>query len=194
VISLQEQFTSKVHPIKIHLKNNSERELETRNIIDKFLSDTWVKISPYWFAPKELIIEQDIIPHSHPIITISCRVLGFKKEHQHLYLSDLIIHENMHHWLKTVPRGWFPKLKKLYPEEGEDFVGKPKLTEHSYWIHIPIIWNTHFILKNKILSKSDYGKLLLRKKLPYDTLTRYIVDNFEKVENELSLLNLKIHN
>ena len=184
------------HPIDIQTKHNSDIENETKEILNQFLNENWSKLQKYWYAPKKLIIEQDIVSHSHPIITINCRSLRFVNDSfLNIYLYDLLIHENVHHWCGKDLNKFrivIQHLKTIYPDEGVDFVGKSFPSQSSYWLHIIVIWNTFNIMKNYIKIPNLFNILKRRKRLIYHNLTTYILDNFDKVEKELKELDMVI--
>lgn len=106
---LQAQNTTP--PINIVLKTNHPREVETKAQLLRLMNDYDLS---RWTFTKTVTIENgfDIIPHSHPILTLNTR---------HLRDDDLLLatylHEQLHWFLDTASGGEaaYKEIKTLFP-------------------------------------------------------------------------------
>jgi hypothetical protein len=77
-------------PLDIHLAHGSVTEKQTRKQLESLLAN--YDLSPWRFTSK-IVIDDDAIPHSHPVLTLHTR---------HLRDDDLLlstyIHEQSHHY------------------------------------------------------------------------------------------------
>jgi hypothetical protein len=121
---------SKQGELKISLKHNAADENQTRSQLQRLLGQ--YDLSRYIFT-REIVIDREAIPHSHPVLTLSTR---------HLKDDDLLISTFVHeqfHWfltqrsdqtdkakqeLKTI----FPKVPVGYPDGARD--------EDSTYLHL----------------------------------------------------------
>lgn len=108
--------------------SESERRIEQqlRSLLD--VTDT----SRYWFT-RDVVIEDGVIPHSHPVLTIGTR--GY--DDPNLLLADFI-HEQLHWYLDShddACEAAIADLRTLYPDVP---VGHPDgaRDEHSTWLHL----------------------------------------------------------
>lgn len=118
--------------IEITLKNNNQREQQTKQQLLRLLSAHDVS---KWVFTRKIIIEggMDVIPHSHPVLTLSTRHI----KDDELLLSTFI-HEQFHWYIGEKPKeteaaykelkNLFPKVPVGYPEGGND--------EDSTYYHI----------------------------------------------------------
>src|ERR1700722_6725954 len=103
---------SALEALKISLAHNSVTERKTRDQLDRLLNKYDLS---EWIYTKEIVIDDDAIPHSDPVLTLHTR---------HLKDDDLLlstfVHEKMHRFLAQ--RGWedfdqgIPDLRRLFPE------------------------------------------------------------------------------
>jgi hypothetical protein len=116
--------------LKISLKHNAADENQTRSQLQRLLGQ--YDLSRYIFT-REIVIDREAIPHSHPVLTLSTR---------HLKDDDLLLSTFVHeqfHWfltqrndqtdkakqeLKTI----FPKVPVGYPDGARD--------EDSTYLHL----------------------------------------------------------
>lgn len=107
-------------PVEIKLAHGDAAETQTRDQLLRLLRTYDVKP---WIFTHTVIIDstRDVIPHSHPVLTLSVR---------HLKDDDLLlstfVHENLHHFLdqnhekteaaKKELRAVFPKVPVGYPD------------------------------------------------------------------------------
>jgi hypothetical protein len=120
--------------LEITLKNNDQREQQTRQQLQRLLSAYDVS---NWVFTRKIIIESGVIPHSHPVLTLSTRHL----KDDELLLSTFV-HEQMHWYLSENPKetdeaykelkSMFPKVPVGYPDGGRD--------EESTYKHILVCY------------------------------------------------------
>ena len=122
--------------LEITLKRNDQREQQTRQQLQRLLSAYDVS---NWIFTRKVIIESgfNVIPHSHPILTLSTRHL----KDDELLLSTFV-HEQLHWYLGEKPketeeaykelRSMFPKVPVGFPEGGRN--------EESTYKHILVCY------------------------------------------------------
>lgn len=120
--------------LDITLKDGDEREQQTRRQLERLLSTYDVS---NWLFTRKIIIESDVIPHSHPVLTLSTRHL----KDDELLLSTFV-HEQFHWYLEENPketdaaykelRTIFPKVPVGYPDGGR--------SEESTYKHILVCY------------------------------------------------------
>ena len=106
----------------ITLKHGSAAEGQTRDQLLRLLKTYDVS---KWTFTKTIVIEEQVIPHSHPVLTLSTRHL----KDDELMLSSFV-HEQMHWFLEGKRketeeavkelRVMFPKVPSGSPEGGQD--------------------------------------------------------------------------
>ena len=117
-------------PLTLTLKTGSPREAQTKQQLERLLRTYGVK---RWLFTSSVIIEGGVIPHSHPVLTLSTRHL----QDDELLLSTFV-HEQIH-WLmeahaeeskkaKDDLRALYPKVPVGFPE-GAD-------SEDSTYLHL----------------------------------------------------------
>lgn len=127
--------------VNISCKNNSPREEEVKNILLDILENVPRK---YIFTP-DIIIEEKVVPHSHPILTLNTRNLN----NPDIILSTFI-HEQIHWYLQKIElQDYYTKLESLFPNLG---AGAPNWgdTLHSSYLHIIVNFLEIYILKKII--------------------------------------------
>ena len=63
---------SKTAPLEISLKNKDQREEQTKQQLERLLSTYDLS---KWIFTRKILIESRVIPHSHPVLTLSTRHL-----------------------------------------------------------------------------------------------------------------------
>jgi hypothetical protein len=120
---------------KFSLAHNSVTERETRDQLARLL--TKYDLSK-WLYTKEIVIDDDAIPHSDPVLTLHTR---------HLKDDDLLlstfVHEQMHRFLALRPQEDFDQaktdLRRLFPEIP---VGFPQgsSSDGGNYEHLLVVW------------------------------------------------------
>lgn len=129
--------------LEITLKHNDQREQQTRQQLQRLLSAYDVST---WIFTRKIIIESgyNVIPHSHPVLTLSTRHL----KDDELLLATFV-HEQIHWYLGETPKEteeaykelklMFPKVPVGYPEGGKD--------EESTYKHILVCYLEYQAIK-----------------------------------------------
>ena len=120
--------------IEIALKTGGKDEQQTRAQLQRLLQ---VYDVAKWIFTKSVLIEENSIPHSHPVLTLSTRHL----RDDELLLSTFL-HEQIHWFLtqnqkstdeaKKDLRGLFPRVPVSSPEGAMD--------EESTYLHLLVIY------------------------------------------------------
>ena len=128
---------------EISLKNNDQREQQTKQQLQRLLS---VYDVTNWTFTQKLIIESgfNVIPHSHPVLTLSTRHL----KDDELLLSTFV-HEQLHWYLGVKAKeteeaykelkSMFPKVPVGFPEGARD--------EESTYKHILVCYMEYQAIK-----------------------------------------------
>ena len=137
VMLLSQTAMAQTRPqLDITLKHNDQREQQTKQQLERLLSMYDVS---NWIFTRKIIIESgfDVIPHSHPVLTLSTRHL----KDDELLLATFV-HEQFHWYLEEKPketeaayrelRVMFPKVPVGFPEGGRD--------EESTYKHILVCY------------------------------------------------------
>jgi hypothetical protein len=106
----------------IDVKHGSEPELKTRNQLEMLLKR--YDLSRYLFT-RQVMIDEDAIPHSHPVLTLHARHLG-----QDDLLLSTFVHEQFHWFLdaheadtaaaEAELRALYKKVPVGFPEGARD--------------------------------------------------------------------------
>lgn len=138
IMLLSHAAAARNNPLQLEmtLKHNDLREQQTKQQLQRLLSV--YDVSNFVFTRK-IIIESgfDVIPHSHPVLTLSTRHL----KDDELLLATFV-HEQFHWYLGEKPketeeayrelRAMFPKVPVGFPEGGKD--------EESTYKHILVCY------------------------------------------------------
>lgn len=124
------QMTNSGAAISIELKNNSERERQTKAQLERLLAT--YDLRKYTFT-HAVVIDEQSIPHSHPVLTLHARHLKQDDE-----LLSTYVHEQLHWYLDehldqtNVAEGdlrkIYPKVPVGYPDGAND--------EESTYLHL----------------------------------------------------------
>lgn len=121
--------------MKISLAHNSVTERQTRDQLERLLGKYDIS---EWLYAREIVIDDDAIPHSDPVLTLHSRHL----KDDELLLSTLI-HEQMHRFLALKPQQDFARakadLRRLYPEIPVGFPQGSSSDEGNYE-HLLVVW------------------------------------------------------
>lgn len=116
--------------LTIELKTDNERSRQTREQLERLLKE--YDLGPY-IHTRRILIEQGVIPHSHPVLTLSTSHLG-----DDLMLLSSFLHEQLH-WLvserDSTREGAIADFREVYPEVpvGE---GEGARSEYSTYLHL----------------------------------------------------------
>ena len=158
--------------IKIALKNNDPKEIQTKQQLERLLKNYDLS---KWIFTTDIVIDKDAIPHSHPILTLHTRHL----KDDELLLSTFV-HEQIH-WFITQnekqTEAAVNELKILFPKVP---VGYPDGAEDEYGSYI------HFIV-NYLEYRSDkelLGELKARQIMEFWSTDHYRWIYRQMLENE----------
>jgi hypothetical protein len=171
-------------PVEISFAHNANDEIQTgeqlKGLFKKYDLSKWI-------VTKNIIIDNDSIPHSHPVLTLHTR----HKRDDELLLSTFI-HEQMHWYLvqhQQATTAAVIELKKLYPDTP---VGFPEgsNTEEGNYEHLLVIdleWKA---------DRELFGELTARQIMEfwagdhYTWIYRTVLDHRRKIDHILDAHNL----
>ena len=120
--------------IEIALKTGSKEELQTKAQLQSLLQSYDLA---KWIFTRSVLVEENSIPHSHPVLTLSTRHLRDNE-----LLLSTFLHEQIHWFLtqnhkntedaKKDLRGLFPRVPNSSPEGAMD--------EESTYLHLIVIY------------------------------------------------------
>lgn len=122
--------------VEIKMKTGNDREQQTKDQLQRLMKEYDIS---KWLFTTSINVEDgyDVIPHSHPILTLNTRHL----KDDELLLSTLV-HEQMHWYLEKKPdetKKALASLKELFPQVP---VGFPEGAndEMSSYIHLLVCY------------------------------------------------------
>lgn len=167
--------------INISCKNFSQKEQGIRQLLEKIIQ----------FYPEEyifthdIIIEDAVIPHSHPVLTLNTR-------DEYLNNPDILlstfIHEQIHWFLSGQDINMYlEKLKSIYPNIA---VGSPEgaRDECSSYLHIIVNYLEIYILKTIIGKEKASIVLDFLKADHYTEIYKIVENDYESLTSLLSPL------
>lgn len=158
--------------IDIEAKNGTENELLVKGVLEGV-----IKKYPCPIFTDKVLIEQKVVPHSHPILTLNTR------NTDPILVLDAFTHEQFHWFCVTRPRykDCIFYLKK-YPDLGD--CNKSGTYPNSFWEHLIVNWNTRNFLQNNLTK--DQVDFIDGQWQPYPLTEKFVQDNFEVLKNELA--------
>jgi hypothetical protein len=120
--------------LSIRLEHGSEREKQAEQQLRRLAASH--DLAP-WTQTAELVIEEYVVPHSHPILTLNTR-----HTNDDGLLVSTFIHEQMHWWLSKHPRetqGAVSELMSRYKTLPVGYPDGADTLEDSYE-HLLVIW------------------------------------------------------
>jgi len=121
---------SNAPPVSIELKSGTDAELKTKEQLQRLLAA--YDLSKYTYT-RQITVDENAIPHSHPVLTLHTRHLHSDDE-----LLSTYVHEQLHWFLDAHPqqtaeaegqlRKLYPKVPVGYPDGAED--------EESTYMHL----------------------------------------------------------
>jgi hypothetical protein len=154
----------------IHSKNNLPEE---EKVVERIKNLYYQHYVPTF--TNEIVVEQGVVPHSHPVLTINTKHSDDRR------LLQTILHEQFHWYLDKHPEkeAALDYLKSKYPDDGET---------RSFWEHIIICFNTRNFIAS-ILSPEDI-KWAYEQFQPYPKMEKFIENNFSQIKDDLEKFNL----
>lgn len=141
--------------LTIELEKESERSQRTRAQLERLLRE--YDLRPY-IQTTRIVIEEGVIPHSHPVLTIHTRHLG-----DDLMLLSTFLHEQLH-WLvagrDSAEAGAIADFRQLYPEVP---VGRPNgaRDEYSTYLHL-IVCDLEYQAMTNLVGREKARETLAR--------------------------------
>lgn len=168
--------------IEISLKNNSPREAKTKERLSGLLRRYDLS---KWIRTRKVLIEQYVVPHSHPVLTLNTRGDGDE-------LLATFIHEQIHWFeeeraeqrdaavreLKTV----FPKVPAGLPEGAKD--------EESTYLHLIVNYLEYEAMKE--LVGAAKAREVLGAKGYYKWIYKTVLTEGEKIKGVVEKHGLTI--
>ena len=160
--------------INISCKNSSPKEQTVKKILEEIIPSYPEK---YIFT-KDILIEEGVIPHSHPVLTLNTKDAYL--QNTDILLSTLI-HEQIH-WLLSGQdiSTYIEKLKSIYPSIA---VGSPEgaKNEYSSYLHILVNYLEIHILKSLIGEEKSKNVLNFLKTDHYTEIYKVVEDDYESL-------------
>jgi hypothetical protein len=120
--------------VSVTLKHNSEHEQQTKAELERLLAS--YDLSKYTFT-HEVIIDENAIPHSNPVLTLHTRHLGYDDR-----LLSAYVHEQLHWYLdqhlkqtqsaEAELRRVYPRVPVGFPDGAQD--------EESTYLHLVVCY------------------------------------------------------
>ena len=141
--------------IEISLKNNSKSEMVTKAELQKLLGSHELS---KWTFTRKIMIEDNVIPHSHPVLTLNTREAG-------RILLATYVHEQIHWFLSDNRKRTdqaIAELRELYPKVP---VGNPDgaRNELSTYLHLIVNYLEYEAMK-ELVGESKARKIMERKR------------------------------
>lgn len=135
------------------LKHGSGREQQTQQQLERL---TATHDLGRWTHTRRIVVDQDTIPHSHPILTLHARHLDDDGA-----LLSTYIHEQMHRWLSTQARRTRQALREIGQRYPALPVGYPDGADSlaSSQEHLLVIW-LELEGVETVLGKAEHDRLL----------------------------------
>ncbi len=147
--------------VSVTSKNNIPEELKLVKVIKQLIKKHKLK-----FFTNKIVVEHNVISHSHPVLTISTKYMGKPLRDPDRVLA-LLVHENLH-WNEP-PKHILRKLDKEFPEAKSKRGGT---------LHLALIYQEYEQLK-QYLPNPD--KLFNPKDNPYSDIVKMVFDNYDKI-------------
>lgn len=162
--------------VQIDTANRTKRELATREALEKLLAQYDVS---KWIFTKSVMIEEGVIPHSHPVLTLSTAYLSY----DYLNLSTFV-HEQIHWFLS----GRDDKLsyavrdlRTLYPKVPVDNTGfQSDRTEEETYAHLIVCYLEYSAMKK--LVNEETARLVMQRQGHYIWIYETVLSDTDKIE------------
>ena len=163
--------------LNISSKNNIPQESKVVDIVKSVCEKYDIPV-----FTQNVVIEKDVIPHSHPVLTLNTQVKDTR------LLLTTLVHEQLHWYAQDHSQynDCITYLKSKYQDDGEH--NKSGTYPNSYWEHIIVCFNTRRYLK-KVLSKEDSG-WVYKEWQAYPTLEKLIVEKNDEIQADLEKFEL----
>lgn len=165
-------------PLEISLKNNNEREKETEGELRRILNQYDLSA---WLFTKKILIESDVVPHSHPVLTLSTRHL----KDDGLLISTFV-HEQLHWHLEANSAATteaVKELKTIFPTVPVGFPDGAK-DENSSYLHLLVCYLEYHAVKEIL------GELKAKRVVDFWATDHYRWIYKQVLENERKIVDV----
>jgi hypothetical protein len=168
--------------VEISLKNNSESEAQTKERLQKLLQRYDLS---KWMFTRKIMIEDKVIPHSHPVLTLSTREDGdvllatFVHEQIHWFLDE---HSERTEKAKKELRAIYPKVPVGPPDGARD--------EDSSYLHL-IVNYLEYEAMRKLVGDVKAQEIFEGKRY-YRWIYRTVLTDTSKIKDVVERNNLRI--
>ena len=155
--------------IRISTANESRWELQAVDQLERILREHDVG---RWMFTREIRVESQVIPHSHPVLTLNTRYL----DHDRGQLSTLL-HEQFHWWAVARDEATdaaVEEFQALFPEV-PDRAGGGARNDHSTYLHL-VICDLEYQALAAVIGDADARELLAGKTY-YQWVYRQVLDD-----------------
>lgn len=170
-------------PIVIRTYSNSETEVNTKKRLEKVLAI--YDLEPYLYT-KEILIQDRVIPHSHPVLTISTRDSTLN------LLLSTFVHEQMHWYSlsKSEPAQMaIQELKRMYPEVPVNLPEGSGSKKGTY-LHLLVNYLEYHVLEQLIGTDQAREVIEYWSNHHYTWIYRTILDDEEKIRKVIKAQDL----
>jgi hypothetical protein len=168
--------------IEISLKNNSQAEAQTKERLEKLLQQ--YKLAK-WIFTRKILIEGDVIPHSHPILTLNTKEDGDR-------LLATFVHEQIH-WFLSAKYEQAEKaktaLKAIYPKVPVGSSEGARDTESTY-LHLLVNYLEYEALKE--LVGEARAKEVFEGKRYYRWIYKTVLTDARRIKDIIEVNKLRI--
>lgn len=157
--------------LEISMKNGDTRELEGKSQMERIIK-SYDKEIRNWLFTKKVLIDKNVIPFSHPILTLNCNYL-----HNDLKQLANFLHEQFH-WFVESKGADEEKAIKAFKEAFPQVPVKGELgarDEYSTYLHL-IVCDLEFQAMTKLIGENQ-ARQLLAEWQHYKWIYNVVLDN-----------------
>lgn len=161
-----------------------EREAAAKTQLERILQQ--YDLTKYFFT-KQILIESQTIPHSHPVLTLNTKYLNNDKE-----VLSIFIHEQLHwfeHLHQDSIKNAITNLKEIYTDVPVGFPNGAR-SEESTYLHLIICWLEYYELK--LVVRESEAKNIIEQHDHYLWIFQTVIDDYSQLEEIITRNNLLI--
>ncbi len=146
--------SAEAQELEIRLGNNSEREQATEQAVRALVEEYPID---QWMFTRTILIDQDEVPHSHPVLTLHTRHLGDDE-----MLLSTLIHEQFH-WFASESAGYAAAIEEfaqMFPEVPDRANGGGNSARSTH-LHL-IVCHMEYQAMTELLGEAEARALLSR--------------------------------
>jgi hypothetical protein len=174
--------------LEISLRHNSEKELQTKQQLEKLLKD--YKVEKWIFTKKVLIDEEESTPYSHPVLTLNTK----NNNRDSASLLTSFIHEQIHwfasaHFERT--KKAMEELKTVFPDAPP---GPPEGANdrESTYLHLIVCYLEYEGMKELVGQEKAKAVIGVLSQYFYKWIYRTVLDDNLKIKTVVEKYKLKI--